>query len=61
MIKNKFISIDASNRVWINGVKTYIDPVLPGQVMNGVCVGEVVASNGKYPKGTLVTGLFGWQ
>jgi len=27
------MSIDAAMRVWISGVKTYLPPVLPGDIM----------------------------
>jgi NADPH-dependent curcumin reductase CurA len=30
IVQTKFLSIDASMRVWISGAKTYIDPVNPG-------------------------------
>lgn len=44
IVRNSFISIDAANRVWISGKKTYMDPILPGQVMKGFALGEVVLS-----------------
>ena len=44
IVRNIFISIDAANRVWISGKKTYMDPILPGQVMKGFAIGEVVFS-----------------
>lgn len=34
-------------RVWISGAKTYVDPVLPGDVMTGSVIGEVVYSKSK--------------
>ena len=39
IVRNIFISIDAANRVWISGKKTYMDPILPGQVMKGFAIG----------------------
>lgn len=39
VIKNVFLSIDATQRTWISGVKTYIDPVKPGDLMKGMGVG----------------------
>lgn len=32
IVQAKFLSIDASMRVWISGAKTYIDPVNPGTI-----------------------------
>lgn len=39
VVKNIFLSIDATQRTWISGVKTYIDPVKPGDLMKGIGVG----------------------
>ncbi len=39
VIKNVFLSIDATQRTWISGVKTYVDPVKPGDLMKGMGVG----------------------
>lgn len=62
IVRNMFISIDASNRVWISGKKSYIDPILPGQVMKGYAIGEVVFSrSSKHKEGSLVMGLLGWE
>lgn len=62
VIKNTFISIDAAMRTWITGVKTYIDPVLPGQVMLAQTVGEVIFSkSSKFQVGDLVLAMGGWQ
>jgi NADPH-dependent curcumin reductase CurA len=46
----------------ITGIKTYADPVLVGDLMQGGTVGEVVESN--HPKffvGDFVVGMWGWQ
>lgn len=62
IVRNIYISIDATNRVWISGKKTYVDPVLPGQVMKGFAIGEVVFSKSqKYKVGDLVMGVLGWE
>lgn len=62
IVRNMYISIDATNRVWITGKKTYVDPILPGQVMKGFAIGEVIYSKGKtYKTGDLVMGLLGWE
>jgi NADPH-dependent curcumin reductase CurA len=41
LVRNMFISIDAAMRVWISGVRTYMDPVKPGDIMPALCVGVV--------------------
>lgn len=35
LVRVLYISCDAAMRVWISGAKTYVDPVLPGDVMTG--------------------------
>ena len=62
VLKNIFLSIDAANRVWISGVKTYMDPVRPGDVMVAGGVSEVIFSNDpKFKIGDKVVGLTKWQ
>ena len=39
IVRNLYLSVDAAQRVWITGVKTYIDPVKPGDLMKGAGVG----------------------
>lgn len=55
MIKLLYISVDAAMRVWINGVRTYIDGIKPGDLMKGSCVSEVLESGSKkYKKGDII-------
>jgi NADPH-dependent curcumin reductase CurA len=62
LIRNLFLSIDPTNRVWISETPSYLPPVPIGDVMRAGGVGRVVASNtDKFAKGDLVTGLTGWQ
>ena len=62
IIQNRFISIDAAMRVWMSGVKTYMDPVLIGDVMHAFSVGVVMASKSpKFSVGDWVSGMLGWQ
>lgn len=57
-----FISIDATNRIWISGVKTYMPPINPGDVMKGMGVASVIYSkNSKFNVGDVVLGLTYWQ
>ena len=62
VVRNLYLSIDAAMRVWITGVKTYMDPVKPGDLMVGGGVGEVIYSNDpKFKIGDRVLGLTRWQ
>jgi len=62
LVRNLYISIDAANRAWMSPVRTYIDPVEPGGVMQGQTLGEVVRSeNPALRPGDIVEGMGGWQ
>ena len=58
IIKNRFCQINAAMRVWMTGVKTYVDPVNINDTMLAYCVGEVAFSKSKtFAKGDLVNGI----
>lgn len=62
LVRNRWISLDPTNRAWISDVPTYLPPVAIGEVMRAGGLGEVVASNSPdYQVGQLVQGLTGWQ
>jgi NADPH-dependent curcumin reductase CurA len=62
LVQTHWMSLDPTNRAWIRDVPTYLPPVAIGEVMRGVGLGRVVASNhGAYREGQLVQGLIGWQ
>ena len=62
LVRNRWISLDPTNRTWINDTPTYLPPVAIGEVMRAGGLGEVVASNSPdYQVGQLVQGLTGWQ
>ena len=62
LVRNLFLSLDPSNRIWMGEGESYIEPVALNEVMRGPCVGEVIASNNRaYPKGSLVLGFTNWQ
>lgn len=62
LVRVTHLSLDPTNRMWLNEQATYLPPVGIGEVMRGVGVGQVVASkNADYPEGSFVTGLTGWQ
>lgn len=57
-----WISLDPTNRMWINDIPTYLPPVGIGEVMRAGGLGHVVASkNPNLPVGQAVQGLVGWQ
>ena len=62
LVKTTYLSVDPYMRGRITGVKSYADPVLPGDVMVGGVTGDVVSS--KFPglqAGDAVVGYWGWQ
>lgn len=62
VLENLYISIDATMRVWISGVTSYLPPVKIDDVMRAFCVGRVIYSkSNKLKVGDLVSGLLGWQ
>ncbi|MGB9225655.1 MAG: NADP-dependent oxidoreductase, partial [Mycobacterium sp.] len=62
LVRVDWISLDPTNRAWINDVPTYLPPVGIGEVMRAGGLGEVVASkNPHYPVGGIFQGLTGWQ
>ena len=57
-----YISLDATNRLWLSELDLYMDTVKLGQRMLGFSVGEVVESrNPDFPVGQLVAGLGTWS
>jgi NADPH-dependent curcumin reductase CurA len=62
LVRNLFVSLDPTNRVWISDVPSYLPPVEIGAVMRSGGLGRVVASRSdQYAVGDLVGGLVGWQ
>lgn len=62
LVRNRYLSLDPTNRIWMGEGESYLPPVPLGGVMRGATVGEVVASNNKkFPVGATVAGLLGWQ
>ncbi len=62
LVRVKYLSLDPSNRIWMGEGESYIPPVPLDGVMRGAGIGEVVASNNrKFPVGSKVIGLLGWQ
>ena len=62
LVRNIYLSMDATNRVWLSDWDIYMDPIELGERMKGFAIGEVMDSkNGSFPKGALVTGLASWS
>jgi len=62
LIRNLYLAFEPAMRGWLNDVPSYIPPVGIGEVMRASTVGQIIESkNAAYPKGKLVSGMFGWQ
>jgi NADPH-dependent curcumin reductase CurA len=62
LVRTHWISLDPTNRAWINETPTYLPPVAIGEVMRGLGLGRVMSSkHDSYQEGQLVQGLVGWQ
>ena len=62
LVRNLYLSLDPTNRVWMTDVEQYLPPVEIGSTMRGGTLGKVVASRvDGFPVGTFVQGLGGWQ
>ena len=62
LLRSTFLSVDPYMRGRMNGVRTYADPVLVGELMVGGAVGKVVQSlNPQFQPGDIVSGYWGWQ
>jgi NADPH-dependent curcumin reductase CurA len=62
LVRNVYLSLDPTNRVWMEPVDSYL-PMLPlHAVMRGITLGVVEESrNPSFQPGDLVQGLGGWQ
>ncbi|MBE9212310.1 NADP-dependent oxidoreductase [Plectonema cf. radiosum LEGE 06105] len=62
LIRNLYLSLDPTNRIWMSDMVQYMPPVELGEVMRGVAMGVVEESkNSNLRSGDIVTGLLGWQ
>jgi len=62
LIRNIYLSIDPTYRIWMNEGESYMPPVEIGEVMRGGTVGVVVESHhSDFQPGDIVQGLLGWQ
>lgn len=62
LVQAHYLSVDPYMRGRMNDAASYADPVGIGEVMVGESVGKVLLSNNdKFPPGSFVSGMFGWQ
>lgn len=62
LVRNVYLSIDPTNRGWLNETRTYLPPLPLGSVVRGTGLGVVEASaNERFQPGDRVMGLLGWQ
>jgi NADPH-dependent curcumin reductase CurA len=62
LVRTEYISVDPTNRAWLNDVPTYLPPVGIGEVVRAAGIGRVVSSkNPAFEEGKLYQGLIGWQ
>ena len=62
LVKILYVSLDPAMRGWMNEGKSYIPPVVIGDVMRAGAIGKVVASqNPGFAVGDHVVGMFGVQ
>jgi NADPH-dependent curcumin reductase CurA len=62
LVRNQFLSLDPYMRPRMDPIRSYAEPLKPGELMPGGTVGEVIDSREPaLPKGTLVATGLGWQ
>jgi NADPH2:quinone reductase len=62
LVRTLYLSLDPTNRLWMSDMRQYSPPVVIGDVMRGIGIGEVVESRcPDLPVGTLVSGYTDWQ
>jgi len=62
LVRNIYLSLDPTNRLWASGRTSYLPALKLGDVMRGITLGVVSASRDpKFAVGDYVTGALGWQ
>ncbi len=62
LVRTVYLSLDPTNRVWMNEADSYLPAIPLGNVMRGGGIGFVEESrNANFAAGDLVQGLLGWQ
>lgn len=61
LVRTEWISLDPTNRTWIEDMPGYLPPVQIGETMRALGLGRVIESKHPgYEEGQLVQGLIGW-
>lgn len=62
LVRNIYLSLDPTHRLWAREEDSYMPSVGLGQVMRSMNIGVVEQSrNDAYPVGAIVSGVFGWE
>jgi len=62
LVRTLYLSLDPTNRLWMSDMRQYSDPVVIGEVMRGIGIGEVIESRrDDMPVGSIVSGYTMWQ
>jgi len=63
LVRNIYLSLDPTNRIWMSDMEQYMPPVAIGDVMRGGTLGVVEQSNAEgFAVGDIVIpGMGGWQ
>lgn len=62
LVRNLVLSLDPYMRPRMDPLRSYVEPLKPGELMPGGTIGEVVESRDpELPAGTLVAAALGWQ
>jgi len=62
LVRNVYLSLDPTNRVWMNEADSYLPALKIGDVMRGGAIGVVEESkHSGFAAGDIVQGLLGWQ
>ena len=62
LVRQNLLSLDPTNRVWMNDADSYLPRLPLGAVMRGIGIGTVEQSNSpKYSAGDTVQGMLCWQ
>lgn len=62
LVRNIYLSLDPTHRIWMSDKPQYMPPVEIGEVMRGLVIGIVEESkNPQFESGDLVSGMLGWQ
>ncbi|GJE88685.1 NADP-dependent oxidoreductase [Phanerochaete sordida] len=63
LVKTLYLSLDPTQRMWLNPGRNYMEPVQVGDVMRGTGLGVVVDAGpgSRHKVGDIVDGMLGWR